>query len=422
MDYTTEDLRVIIPVGGLAKRLRPLTTETSKACIRLMNIPLVEISILGLARQGIRHFIFGVKGYHNFRDLFDYFQEGLGFSAKYHIHPRIHIKYQPNLDDFGSCDSARINLEYYDITTPTFAVQSDNIFDLNVDSLLEFHKEKGGLATICLKEVDNVEGYGVAEMDSDMRIHRFVEKPPRDQAPSNLANTGLYVFHPEIREILRGDWTDQILSERRRLDFGYDLIPYLIQSGYKVYGYVIEKGWYDVGSPQRYLEAMGDILAGRLESLNEFDGRISYDERIWIQGESPESVARREKIIDMINKRKVRMEAPVLIGRHCQIDEGVTISNSCIDNYTHIGRDSIIEDSAIMDRVWIGEGVKIQKSIIGRHVTIQSSQLKPTHILPLSTIGDDVWVAGGCTLKDAKVNPHQKLKEGIHEGDIGLTE
>ena len=64
-DYTPEKLRVIIPVGGKATRLLPLTAETSKACLRFLNRPLVDFSLLSLANQGIRDFIFGVKGYTN---------------------------------------------------------------------------------------------------------------------------------------------------------------------------------------------------------------------------------------------------------------------------------------------------------------------------------------------------------------------
>ena len=82
MSYTPENLRVIIPVGGKAKRLLPLTAEVSKACIRLLNRPLIEISLICLARQGIRNFIFGVKGYTNYRSLHDQFESGVGFSAR----------------------------------------------------------------------------------------------------------------------------------------------------------------------------------------------------------------------------------------------------------------------------------------------------------------------------------------------------
>ena len=94
-----EKLWVIIPVGGRATRLLPLTSEVSKACLRLLNRPLIEIALLSLAKQGIKNFIFGIKGYTNYRDLHDHFESGVGFSARYGIKPRIHIKYQPNIDD-----------------------------------------------------------------------------------------------------------------------------------------------------------------------------------------------------------------------------------------------------------------------------------------------------------------------------------
>ena len=115
-NYAPEKIRVIIPVGGKATRLLPLTAETSKACLRLLNRPLVEFSLLSLAKQGIRNFIFGVKGYTNYRDLYDYFESGYGFSARYNIKPRIHIKYQPNVEDLGSADSARIKYQNFNFS------------------------------------------------------------------------------------------------------------------------------------------------------------------------------------------------------------------------------------------------------------------------------------------------------------------
>jgi NDP-sugar pyrophosphorylase family protein len=150
-NYSPEKIRVIIPVGGKATRLLPLTAETSKACLRLLNRPLVEFSLFSLASQGIRNFIFGVKGYTNYRDLYDYFESGYGFSARYNIKPRIHIKYQPNVADLGSADSARINMEYYELNNPVFAVQGDNIFDIKVKNLIDFHKEKCAALTIVLR-------------------------------------------------------------------------------------------------------------------------------------------------------------------------------------------------------------------------------------------------------------------------------
>ncbi|MCL6579034.1 MAG: NDP-sugar synthase [Candidatus Bathyarchaeota archaeon] len=409
-NYAPERLRVIIPVGGKAKRLLPLTAETSKACIRLLNRPLIEFSLLSLARQGIRNFIFGVKGYTNYRDLHDYFESGYGFSTRYDISPRVHIKYQPNVDDLGSADSARINMEYYNVRDPVFAVQGDNIFDVNVKELVEFHRKKGATMTIALREVADVEGYGIADIDKDMKISRFVEKPTPKEAPSNLANTGLYMVSPEIKKIFKEKGVKQIIKEKNRLDFGFDFIPYLIKTGRPVYGYTLKGSWYDVGSPKRYLEAMQDMLHGRFSSLTDFGGRINEEAKIWVQGESSESQKRKQEIIRKIKQGKIEIEGAVLIGRHCEISDGVRLVNSCIDNYTKIGKDAIIENSAILDRVIIEEKAEIKDSIVGRHATVLSSPRKQTKIDGVSVIADDVTISEGCKLTATKIYPHQYVR------------
>jgi NDP-sugar pyrophosphorylase family protein len=401
---------VIIPVGGKATRLLPLTAETSKACLRLLNRPLIEFSLLSLARQGIKNFIFGVKGYTNYRDLHDYFESGYGFSVRYGINPRVHIKYQPNIEDLGSADSARINMEYYNIRDPVFAVQGDNIFDVDLKELVNFHEKKGALMTIALREVEDVEGYGIADIDKDMRISRFVEKPLPKEAPSNLANTGLYMVSPEIKKIFKEKGVKQIIKERHRLDFGYDFIPYIIKTGRPVYGYTLKGCWYDVGTPKRYLEATQDMLEGCFSSLTDFGGKISEDVRIWVQGESIESKKRREEIIRKIKQGKIEVKGSVLIGRHCKISDGTRIVNSCIDNYTKIGEGVVIENSAVMDRVIIEKEAEIKNSIIGRHVTVLSSPWKKTKIDSVSVIADDVTIAEGCKLTATKIYPHQYVR------------
>ena len=409
-NYAPERLRVIIPVGGKAKRLLPLTAETSKACLRLLNRLLIEFSLVSLTRQGIRNVIFGVKGYTNYRDLHDYFGSGYGFSTRYDITPRVHIKYQPNVDDVGSADSARINMEYYNVKDPVFAVQGDNIFDVDLEEFVDFHEKKGAMMTIALRKVENVEGLGIADVNKNMRISRFVEKPSPKEAPSDLANTGLYMVSPEIRKIFKEKGVKQIIKENHRLDFGYDFIPYLIKTGRPVYGYTLKGSWFDVGTPQRYLEAMRDMLDGRFSSLTEFGGRISEGARIWVQGESKDSMKRRKEIIRKIKQGKIEIKGSVLIGRHCKISNNVRIVNSCIDNYTRIGKDVTIENSAVMDRSIIDEAAEIKESIIGRHVTILSSEKKPTKIDSISVIADDVTTAKGCKLKATKIYPHQYVK------------
>jgi NDP-sugar pyrophosphorylase family protein len=410
--YFPEMPQVIIPVGGRATRLLPLTAETSKACLRLLNRPLVELSLFSLASQGVRDIIFGVKGYTNYRDLYDCFESGQGFSARYNIEPRMHIKYQPSSDDIGSADSACINMEYYDLKGAVFVVQGDNIFDIDLKDLLCFHREKNAALTIVLREVDNVEGLGIADIDKEGKINAFVEKPLPKDAPSNLANTGLYLMSPEVRKIFQEEGIHQIVKDKKRLDFGYDFIPYVIQSGRPVYGYTLKNHWFDVGTPKNYLDAMKSLLHHSVSMKNFFGKPFQSPSNglVWIQDKYVNSERGCEQILQKIVQKKIHINGAVLIGQHCHIEEGAILTNCCIDNFTQIGKNAVISNTAVLDRVVIGEYAEITDSIIGRHVTVCSSQRGPTKISDISVIADDVIIEEGSLLSASKVYPHQRVK------------
>lgn len=118
----------------------------------------------------------------------------------------------------------------------------------------------------------------------------------------------------------------------------------------------------------------------------------------------------RKEIIRKISQGKIEVEGAVLIGRHCKITDGARIVNSCIDNYTKIGKGVIIENSAVMDRAIVGDKAEIKESIVGRHVTVRSSAKKRTRISRVSVIADDVTIAEGCVLEATKIYPHQYVR------------
>jgi len=405
------ELRALIPVGGEARRLKPLTAESSKAVVRILNRPLVEYAMAELARQGVRHFVFGAKGYVNYRSLFDYFREGMGFSSQYGVSPRVHIKYQPRIDDVGSADSVRILMDYYDIQKTFLVVQGDNLFELDLAGLLEFQRKTNAFMVIVLTPVEDVEAYGIAEMSETGRILRFVEKPSSDKAPSRMANTGIYLISPDVRKVFEEQEVQDMIRVKKRLDFGLDLIPYLV-SRYPVYGYYLQGDWQDVGTPKGYLKAVTSIL-GRGERPYLGDP-VPQIPNVWVQGASPESIKRREEIVQNALSGRIRLEGSVLIGRHCQIEEGTIIRDSCIDNFCILGRDVTIERSAILDRTLIEDGASVQDSIVGRHVRVGSSVKRQTWITGLSVVGDDVDVGEGATLTSTKVNPHRTVPGGMN--------
>jgi NDP-sugar pyrophosphorylase family protein len=408
------ELKVILPVGGEAKRLQPLTALVSKACVRLLNRPIVEFSMESLAKQGVKTFIFGVKGYTNYKSLYDYFKEGIGFSARHNISPRVHIKYQPNILDVGSADSVRINFEYYKIKDPVFGVQGDNIFDIRLKEMIEFHKSKNALMTLALASVEKPEEYGLVNLDSDQKVKSFVEKPKDAKSEgSKLVNSGLYLMSPEIKEVFKKDEVKKMIYENKRLDFGMDLIPYLVEKDYPVYGYFLDATWFDIGTPQRYLDAMVKILYGRLKTIDEFEVRIDDEKPIFVQGQSVESVEKREEIKALYKKGKITINGAALIGRHTLIEENVSITDSNIDNFSVVRRNSIIEHSAILDRNFLEEGTLVSNSIVGRHCYIKSSSSKRTKIHGLSVLGDNVTVGEGCEIVASKIWPNLSIPEGI---------
>jgi len=398
-----EKLRCFIPVGGQAKRLRPLTHDISKPCVRFLNRPLIEFAMATLSEQGVRNFIFGEYGYTNYSNLFDQYGEGVGFSAKYKIEPRVHIKHQPNLDDLGSADSYRLNIEYYDIRDPVLVVQGDNLFDINLNDLIKTHEEKKALMTIALTRVEKVEEYGIAELDKDLRVRRFIEKPPVEKAPSNFANAGIYLLSPEVRKIVQNEEVKKVMDDRKRLDFGFDFIPYIVDKGYPVYGYEL-KVWYDVGTPENYLKAMNEVLYGKL-NIRVLEERILPNRNVWVQGYSEESIKRRQELVRKHKEAKLSINGAALIGRHTRIGDYSKITDSNIDNFCILGEHVNVEKSAILDAAKILDYAHVSDSIIGRKVTVESTLENPTRIESTSVIGNNAHIGKGCRLIRTKVNP-----------------
>jgi len=397
--------KAFIPVGGLGTRLYPLTVETSKAMVRFLNNFLVNFIMRRLASQGIEEFYLGVSGYFNYKALHDHLGGGFRIRLAPGVSKLARIRYQPNEDSVGNAHSIRILLEYYKVKEPILVVQGDTVADINVRKLYKRHREAGAFMTIALKEIDDVEElkhFGVAVLDEKGFIKGFVEKPKRvEDAPSRLVNTGIYLISEEMVELLLSEEFGKMVEEGKA-DFGAHVIPKIIGDGRKVAGFLMDGYWFDIGTPERYIEAslylLKTLKAEELEVATVYKG-------VRMQGYSPASRALHIDIVERSARGVITFEGDVLLGRHVRIEDNVRIADTIIDNYTIVRSGSTMERSVIMDRSVIGQRSAIRNSIIGRHARIGRNVR-----IEASYIGDNVVVEDNVTLENCKIWPHRIIK------------
>lgn len=399
--------RAVIPLGGRGTRLYPLTVDTSKAMVRFLNRPLIEWIVVELARQGIREVYLAVSGFSNYVQLIDYMGGGERIAIR--LGPQrdvFRVRYMPNIVTSGNAQAVLVVMEYYDIEDPVLVVQGDTVARISLKELWEFHASENPFMTIVLKELEewrDVSMYGVAELAGGHRIARFVEKPAGREVPSRLVNTGIYVLSHEFRDFFRSPVGTSMLVSGET-DFGRHVIPAVIELGKKVVGYVTRDYWFDVGTPESYLEAAFHLL--RILDDVELGVTLRYH-NVRMQGRSVESRRMQDEIVKRFKAGEFEFYGDVLLGRHISIGRNSRISNSIIDHYCIIGNNVTIENSVVMDRCYISDGSTVRNSIIGRHVTIGRNV-----VVSQSVLGNDVRVEDGSVCMGSKVWPHVRIGEG----------
>jgi NDP-sugar pyrophosphorylase family protein len=419
--------------GGQGIRARPLTLKApgylrSKAAMSFLGRRLIRWVIQILTSEGIKDYYVVAHGKENRYQIKVMIGYGEGFG--------VDVKYSPVKYDAlstGSADSTLRMLEYWDISGPALVFPTDSIIDFDLAPMLRAHREADAVATIAAmtREPDEVaEKYGVMLTDDDRRISEFVEKPTLVELREHfhadsdeefrklplMTNAGFYLVeaarlreiagHPEVRR-LRG----------RRLDFGKDLLPWLVGNGERVYAYPVRRIG-DLGNVQDYVETMVDVLEGRFESVDRLLGPpFDPDLHVWI---APETLAMRDStsgrsLAEKIAEGAVHIGPGVRIGRFCEIHPGVRISDSNLDDDIEVHRDAVIERSQIRDGAVIGPAARISEAVVGSMTEIRSEPFDPTSIERFVALGDEVTVYPGVRLAgDVAVYPRLKLPAGIN--------
>lgn len=355
-------MKAVILVGGLGTRLRPLTCNTPKPMIPLANQPFIEAMLLRLRDQGVKEVILAVQY------LADRFQATLGDGSRLGL--KIHIIEEP--EPRGTAGAVK-NVEHM-LDDTTFVLNGDVMTDLDLRSMLTFHREKESKVTVSLTPVDDPTQFGLVEMDREGRVKRFLEKPRAEDITTNLINAGTYVIEPEVfRYVPPGEF---YMFER-------GLFPVLLQTGDPMFGFPSRAYWTDIGKPQTYLEVNQDILIGRVQYP--ICGKQIAD-RIWV-----------EENVDI--HKSAQIVGPVVLGQGVTIGRGAQIIGpTVIGARCQIGADADIERAVLWEDNRIEDGVMLRSCVLGRG----------NHIGERTVIIDGAIIGDNCT-----IGSENRLERGI---------
>src|SRR3954465_15737011 len=229
--------------GGEGSRLRPLTSNQPKPMLPIANRPMMEHIVGLLKRHGFDEIVVTVAFLAN--HIKTYFGDGSEFGVT--------IRYADEpvpLGTAGSVANARSLLD------ETFLVISGDVLtDMDLAAGMQFHQEKGSMATIGLTAVDNPLEFGIVITREDGTIERFLEKPTWGQVFSDTINTGIYVLHPAVFDYI---------EPGKSVDFSSEVFPRMLADGKALFGAIAEGYWEDVGTLEAYLSAHKDVLDQRV--------------------------------------------------------------------------------------------------------------------------------------------------------------
>jgi NDP-sugar pyrophosphorylase family protein len=302
-------VRAMVLAAGLGTRLRPLTETHPKPLVPIANRPLLEYTFALLARAGVREAIVNT---HHLPDVFEAGLRDLDASGL-----ELHLSRERRiLGTAGGLKKAESFLR-----SGTFLLlNGDFLVDIDLRQVLDFHDRQGATATMVLMPDDVA---GVLGVDPDGVIRRFIEPRPDGEPAERLSCgfTGIHVLQPEVFSLIPAN---------KPWEINRQVYPELIARGRRVCGFVHRGYWREAGSPEGYLAANREIVAGRAGAL------------------APRPGAGTGSIAGAL------CDGPVLVGHGAQVGRGVEIGPETV-----IGPEARVGDGARIRRSVILEGVEV---------------------------------------------------------------
>ncbi|HET8870558.1 MAG TPA: NDP-sugar synthase [Aquabacterium sp.] len=321
--------KALILAAGQGTRIRPLTKGMPKPMIPILGKPVLEYLIEHLARHGIREIMINVA-YHHWK-IENYFGDGhrwgveIGYSYE---GVREHGEIVPRpLGSAGGMRKIQDFSHFFDETT--LVICGDALIDLDLTAAIQEHHDKKAVASVITLEVpqDQVKNYGVVVAEGDGLVRSFQEKPKPEEALSNLASTGIYLFEPAVLEMIPRD---------KEFDIGSQLFPMLVAQQLPFYAQKRPFHWIDIGKVTDYWTVLQRVLAGEIADMQMPGKEIKPG--VWVG------------LNTRVDWERVQIKGPVYIGSGCQIDAGAVIEGPAwLGNGCCLRRGSKLVRSVLFD-------------------------------------------------------------------------
>ena len=311
-------MRAVVLVGGFGTRLQPLTLTTPKQMLAVVNRPMIERVLEHLAEHGVHDAVLSL-GYRP--DAFSSaYPDGVCAGV------RLHYAVEPEpLDTAGAI---RFAADSGGIRERFLVVNGDVLTDLDVTALIGEHDRSGAEATIALHRVDDPSAYGVVPTDDDGRVLAFIEKPPRDEAPTDLINAGTYVFEPSV--------LDRI-PLGQRVNVERVTFPAIVDDG-RLYAWDGDTYWIDAGTPATYLQAQLDLLDG-----TRGDAEVGVSGDATVDGDVVRSVVGPGAVV----AADASVEGSVLLAG-AVVEAGARVERSIVGPRARVGAGAVVRGGAVL--------------------------------------------------------------------------
>ena len=343
-------MQAVILVGGKGTRLRPLTADRPKPIVPVVDRPFLAHMLEWVARHGMTDVVLccGFKS--------DAVVEAIGDGSRYGV--TITWVFEP--EPRGTAGAVKMAEEH--LQERFVLINGDVLTDMDLSAQIAAHERTGATATLALVPVEDPSAYGLVRLEDDGRVKGFLEKPKAEDIDTDLISAGAYVLERSIM---------QMIPAGREVSIEREVWPFMVGEG--LYGHVHRGAyWMDIGTPERYVQGVGDVLSGAAETstlARMAGGPVMAGAEV-----HPTAVVADDALVESGARvgAGAHVGAGSVVGSGATVDAGASLTRTVLLPGVRVGARAELTDCVIGADAVVGDAVRI-----GDHVIVADAATIP---------------------------------------------